>query len=348
MYLRPMTKIALITDSHYGARKGSQILHDYFERFYNETFFPELDKRGIDTVLHMGDVFDVRKGIDYWSLDWAKRVVFDPLRERNIDTRIIVGNHDIFYKSSLKINSPGLNLTEYSNVTTYADPQTINLKGQEIFLIPWVCEENAEQFIQERDNSKAKYAFGHLEIAGFYANATYLVQHGMDIANFSQFERVFSGHFHKKNSSGNVTYVGNPYQMYWNDEGDVRGFHIFDLETGELEFIPNPNNLFNKIYYKEGMLIKPTKYRDTYIKLIVEEKSTPHKLSAFIDKLYKVGVHDIKVIENFDLSVDDDVEIESEDTLTTLTKYVDAMDDDINKESIIDIFKSLYVEAQEV
>ena len=348
MCLRPMTKIAIITDTHFGARKGSQILHDYFEKFYTETFFPELDKRGVDTVLHMGDVFDVRKGIDYWSLDWAKRVVFDPLRERNIDTRIIVGNHDIFYKQSLKINSPGLNLTEYTNVTTYAEPQTVILKGQEVFLIPWVCEENAEEFIQERDNSKAKYAFGHLEIAGFYANATYLVQHGMDIANFSQFERVFSGHFHKKNSSGNVTYLGNPYQMYWNDEGDTRGFHIFDLETGELEFIPNPNNLFNKIYYKEGMLIKPTKYRDTYIKLIVEEKSTPQKLHAFIDKLYKVGVHDIKVIENFDLSVDDDVEIESEDTLTTLTKYVEAMDEEFNKKNIIDIFKSLYVEAQEV
>ena len=348
MCLRPMTKIAIITDTHFGARKGSQILHDYFEKFYTETFFPELDKRGVDTVLHMGDVFDVRKGIDYWSLDWAKRVVFDPLRERNIDTRIIVGNHDIFYKQSLKINSPGLNLTEYTNVTTYADPQTINLKGEEVFLIPWVCEENAEEFIQERDNSKAKYAFGHLEIAGFYANATYLVQHGMDITNFSQFEHVFSGHFHKKNSSGNVTYLGNPYQMYWNDEGDTRGFHIFDLETGELEFIPNPNNLFNKIYYKEGMLIKPTKYRDTYIKLIVEEKSTPQKLHAFIDKLYKVGVHDIKVIENFDLSVDDDVEIESEDTLTTLTKYVEAMDEEFNKKNIIDIFKSLYVEAQEV
>ena len=348
MRLRPMTKIAIITDTHFGARKGSQVLHDYFERFYSETFFPELDKRGVDTVLHMGDVFDVRKGIDYWSLDWAKRVVFDPLRERNIDTRIIVGNHDIFYKQSLKINSPGLNLTEYTNVTTYADPQTINLKGEEVFLIPWVCEENAEEFIQERDSSKAKYAFGHLEIAGFYANATYLVQHGMDITNFSQFEHVFSGHFHKKNSSGNVTYLGNPYQMYWNDEGDTRGFHIFDLKTGELEFIPNPNNLFNKIYYKEGKLLKPTQYRDTYIKVIVEEKSTPQKLTAFIDKLYKIGVHDIKVIENYDLSVDDDVEIESEDTLTTLAKYVEAMDEDINKESIIEIFKSLYVEAQEV
>ena len=54
-------------------------MHEYFEKFYRDTFFPELDRLGIKTVIHLGDVFDVRKGIDYWSLDWAKRVVFQPL-----------------------------------------------------------------------------------------------------------------------------------------------------------------------------------------------------------------------------------------------------------------------------
>ena len=341
-------KVAIITDTHYGMRKGSQIFHDYFETFYRDTFFPTLEARGIDTVIHMGDVFDVRKGIDYWSLDWAKRVVFQPLMDRNIDTHIIVGNHDIFYRSSLKINSPGLNLTEFTNVQTYAEPQTVKIKGTDLFFIPWVCEDNADQFIEQRDASKAKVALGHLEIAGFYANSTYQVQHGMDANVFRQFDQVFSGHFHKRNSSGNITYLGNPYQMYWNDEGDTRGFHIFDLETGELEFIKNPNSMFHKIYYKEGKLFNPNKYKNTYLKLIIEGKSDPRKLQVFIDNLYKIGIHDLKVIENVDLSIDSDVEVEAEDTLTTLTNYVNAMEDTINKESLVDIFKSLYVEAQEV
>ena len=341
-------KVAIITDTHYGMRKGSQVFHDYFEKFYRDTFFPTLDECGIDTVIHMGDVFDVRKGIDYWSLDWAKRVVFQPLLDRKIDTRIIVGNHDIFYKQSLKINSPALNLTEFSNIQIYSEPQTVSVKGHELFFIPWICEENADQFIEQRDATKAKVAMGHLEIAGFYANATYQVQHGLDAGIFSQFDQVFSGHYHKRNSSGNISYLGNPYQMFWNDEGETRGFHIYDLDTGELEFIPNPNCMFNKIFYKEGMLIKPAKYRDTYVKIIVEGKATPAKLTAFVDKLYKVGVHDIKVIENYDLGVAEDTEIESEDTLTTLTKYVNAMEVDLNKENLIGIFKSLYVEAQEV
>ena len=67
--------------------------HDYFEKFYSEVFFPTLDEQGIDTVVHMGDVFDNRKNIDFWSLNW-QNVYFDPLQERNIKTYLIVGNHD--------------------------------------------------------------------------------------------------------------------------------------------------------------------------------------------------------------------------------------------------------------
>ena len=77
-------KVAIITDTHYGARKNSKLFHDYFEKFYRDVFFPNLKKYGIDTVIHMGDAFDSRKGIEFKSLQWAKRVVFDPLRESGI------------------------------------------------------------------------------------------------------------------------------------------------------------------------------------------------------------------------------------------------------------------------
>ena len=342
--------VAIITDTHFGVRKGSQIFHDYFEKFYAETFFPALDERGIDTVIHLGDVFDVRKGIDYWSLDWAKRVFFDPLHRRGIDTHLIVGNHDIFYKTSLKLNSLQLNLNEYDNLAFYSFPQTVSIKGTPIFMVPWICEDNADRFLMERDRSVASLVMGHLQLTGFEANQNYKCDHGTDPKTFDQFDAVFSGHFHKQSKRSNITYLGNPYQLYWNDEGETRGFHIFDLETQELEFIKNPNSMYNKIFYNESkkQLFNPNKFRDTYIKIVVEEKSTPKKLSQFVDRLYEVGIHDVKIIENMDIHIDDDVEIEGEDTLTTLTNYVNAMDETINKSNIIDIFKSLYVEAQEV
>ena len=345
-----MSKVAILTDTHFGVRKGSQIFHDYFEKFYADTFFPTLLERGIRTCLHLGDCFDVRKGIDYWSLDWSKRVFFDRLRQEGIDTHLIVGNHDIFYKENTSINSPVLNLREYENLSIIDRPQTIQVHDTLCFMVPWICPGNAQDFLDELESTDASICMGHLEITGFYANQQYQCQHGTDPKVFNKFDRVFSGHFHKKSTSNNITYLGNTYQLYWNDLDEVRGFHIFDLKTGELEFIPNPNTMFNKIYYNESKkkLINPNKYKDSYIKIIVEGKSSPVKLGAFVDKLYKVGVHDIKVIEQISLDVDDDVEVEGEDTLTTLTNYVNAMDDTVNKSNVIEIFKTLYVESQEV
>ena len=345
-----MPKVAIITDTHFGMRKGNQIFHDYFQKFYEETFFPTIDERKIDTVIHLGDVFDVRKGIDYWSLNWAKQHFFQPLQERGIKVHILVGNHDIFYKQSLSLNSPSLNLSEFGNIEITDRPKTSIIAGVPVFEVPWLCEGNAEEFARELDKTTAVLSWGHLELAGFYANKDYQCQHGTDASIFRQFDRVFSGHFHKKNSSGNITYLGNPYQMYWNDEGDTRGFHIFDMETHDLEFIENPNTMFHKIYYNEDKkkLFNPHKFKQSYVKLIVEGKATPVKLNRMVDSLYDANIHDLKIIENTVTSIDDDVEVEAEDTLTTLTNYVNALEDDVNKENIINIFKSLYVESQEV
>ena len=77
-------KVAIITDTHYGCRKGSKLFQDYFESFYKNIFFPTLEQHGITTVIHMGDAFDSRKSIDYQSLEWTKRVVLDPLSKYNV------------------------------------------------------------------------------------------------------------------------------------------------------------------------------------------------------------------------------------------------------------------------
>ena len=136
--------------------------------------------------------------------------------------------------------------------------------------------------------------------------------------------------------------------MFWNDEGETRGFHILDMDTLELEFIKNPLKMFHKIHFNAGELINPNKYEKSFIKIIVGEGITPINVSNLTDSLYDNGCHDVKIIENVNTNVEEDVEVEAEDTLTTLTNYVNAMEDSINKENLIGIFKSLYVESQEV
>ena len=49
--------------------------------------------------------------------------------------------------------------------------------------------------------------------------------------------------------------------MYWNDAGDIRGFNIFDTETYEMEFIENPYNMFEKVYYEDT----PVNYSSPFV-----------------------------------------------------------------------------------
>ena len=147
-------KVAIITDTHYGARKGSKYLHDHFELFYKNIFFPALKEHKIEAVIHMGDAFDSRKSIDYQSLEWAKRVVFDPLKK--YDVHMIIGNHDTYYKNTNSVNSPELLLQTYPNIKTYSDPTEVNIGGLNILLIPWINQENEANTLKLIEKSKRK------------------------------------------------------------------------------------------------------------------------------------------------------------------------------------------------
>ena len=235
-------KVAIITDTHYGARKGSKHLHDYFELFYKNVFFPSLEEHKIDTVVHMGDIFDSRKAIDLQSLEWAKRVVFEPLKKYKV--HLAIGNHDCYYKNTNNVNSPQLLLKSYPNISTYSEPVEIKLDKLKLLILPWINSENFNETKELIESTKAKIAMGHLELNGFRATRGHLMETGMDIDIFNKFEKVFSGHFHTRSNDGKIFYLGNPYEMFWNDVNDPRGFHIFDTETLTHTPINNPYRLF--------------------------------------------------------------------------------------------------------
>ena len=172
-------RVAIITDTHYGARKGSKHLHDYFEKFYNDIFFPTLEKEDITTVLHLGDIFDSRKSIDLQTLEWSKRVIFEPLKKYNVQS--IIGNHDCYYKNTNFVNSPELLLRNYSNIKVYSKPTEIKVDGLKILMLPWINSENYDETSNMIKKSKAKIAMGHLELNGFKATRGHMMEDGMDV-----------------------------------------------------------------------------------------------------------------------------------------------------------------------
>ena len=220
-------QVAIITDTHYGARKNSKLFHDYFEKFYRDVFFPTLEKEGIDTVVHMGDAFDSRKGIEFKALKWSKRVVFDPLKERGIKMHLMVGNHDAYYKNTNEVNAVDLLLKEYDNVEVYSSPTEVSLGNLKTLFIPWINEDNQKETNKIISKTKCPVAMGHLELSGFKVNNQIVMDHGHDSRSFDKFKKVFSGHYHTRTDNGTVYYLGNPYEMFWSVLKGVRGFSVF-------------------------------------------------------------------------------------------------------------------------
>ena len=342
-------KIAIITDTHYGARKGSKHLHDYFEKFYDDVFFPTLEEQGITTVVHMGDAFDSRKSIDYQSLEWSKRVVFERLKK--YDVHMIVGNHDCYYKNTNNVNSPELLLQTYSNIKTYNKVTEVFLDKTKILFIPWINAENFEETAKVVKTTDSICAMGHLELNGFRAHRGHVMEDGMACDLFDKFDKVFSGHYHTRSDNGKIFYLGNPYEMFWNDVNDTRGFHIFDTDTLTHTPVNNPYKLFYNIYYEDTnhKLFNATEYENKIVKVIVRKKTKPKDFEKFIDKLYSIGVQDLKIIENFDIQENEDFEIgEEENTLSILSRYIDESETQYDKNIIKNIFQELYKQACEV
>ena len=220
-----------------------------------------------------------------------------------------------------------------------------------ILLLPWINSENYEDTSNLIKKSKAKVVMGHLELNGFRATRGHMMETGMDVKVFDKFEKVYSGHFHTRSEDGKIFYLGNHYEMFWNDVDDPRGFTIFDTETITHTPINNPYKLFYNIYYEDTnyKLFNATEYVNKIVKIIVRKKSKPKDFEKFIDKLYSVGVQDLKIVENFVLPENADFEIdEEENTLSILNRYIDESEVQIDKSVIKDIFQDLYRQACEV
>ena len=341
--------VGVLTDTHWCARKSSRLFQDYFEQFYKNVFFPTLEQYGITTVVHMGDAFDSRKSIDFAGLDWTRRVVLEPLSQ--YDVHLITGNHDCYFKNSNKVNSPGLLLSEYQNIKTYSEPTEIKVDDLGILLLPWINSENGEKSLKMIQKTKCKIAMGHLELTGFSPYRGHTMDSGMDANIFSNFKKVFSGHYHTRSDNGIVYYLGNPYEIYWNDVNDTRGFTIFDTETLEHTPIDNPYKMFYNIYYEDTpyQTFNVSEYDDKIIRVIVRKKSDQKQFEKFIDKLYAANVAELKIVENFQIQESEKFEaFESEDTFSILQRYVNESECNLDKTVIINILEDAYKESLEI
>ena len=342
-------KILLITDQHFGVRNDNEHFINHYKKFYGQVVIPFIKASGIKEIISLGDAFDRRRYINFHSLDEAKEMWFDQLIKLGCNHTMLIGNHDIYYKNTLKINAPHEILGEY-NFDVIDKPTTKSYDGTDILMLPWICDDNKSEVFEAVQRSKAPVLMGHLELNGFEAHPGHIMESGMDGTFFNKFKRVFSGHYHQKSTKGNISYLGNPYQLYWNDYGCKRGFHVFDTSTLKTTFYRNPFDIFYKLYYNNGVSIPESKdLKGSFVKLIVEEKGDYQKFDYAVKQLQNIGLGDLKIVEDLSAELEcSDSTMETEDTMTLLESYIDEIELKVDKSNVKSVMRSLYVEASEL
>lgn len=349
-------KIAIVNDTHFGVRGDSQVFLDHQEKFFREVFFPYLDEHNIRIVFDLGDTFDRRKYINYVTLKRAKEFFFDQMMVRGIEYHAIVGNHSVYFTNTNEVNSMDLLLREYKNFHVYeTEPVELTFGSTRFIMVPWITRDNQQVCIEAIQNTSANVLLGHLEIEGFEMMRGTVCDHGMKKEEFSKFEAVYSGHFHHPSEYGNIKYLGAQYEMTWSDYGGRRGFHVFDTETRDIDLVENTNRIFHKIDYDDYDMniddianIDTSALKNTYIKVIVKNRTNPYLYDMFVNKLTESGAVDVKTIDdslNLESSGVEDILDETKDTKDILHAYIDTIETVIDKKKIKKTIDELYTQA---
>ena len=343
--------LPIITDLHFGHKNSHQAVREYFFRFFENTFFPYLDKHGIKEIINLGDTLDNRKFCNIETLMMVRNRFFNPLEARGVKMHTIIGNHDVYYKSNNLTNSMAALYSRFPCMELYTTCQDVDIGGKTFAMLPWISPADVQDFNRFLGSTKAKIAMGHLEILGYEVLRGVKSEEGMDPACLKVFDRVYSGHFHKKNGDSHIQYLGTAYDMDFGDLDEVKGFHVLNTDTMELEFIQNPEKMFVRLVY-DGVEEIPdfSPVTGKYVKLQIKSKKDPNHYDKYIEKLYEANPEDVDPIEEYELLstlTEQDIDV-TEDTLSIIYKDIDNRPEITDKIGMKNLMNSLYIESHEI
>ena len=232
-------RAAVFTDIHFGLKSNSQLHNDDCLNFV-DWVIKTAKEQDCDTCIMMGDWHNNRASINIVTLNYSLNAL-ERLGKAFDRVLFIPGNHDLYYRDKRDVQS-----AEWAK--HIPNIQIVNdfYNEDDIIIVPWLVGEEHKKI----PKMSGKYMFGHFELPNFYMNAMVQMPDHGDIKNehFGGIEHVFSGHFHKRQTQGNITYTGNAFPHNYADAGDDdRGLMILDW-SGEKEFISWPDQPSYRVY----------------------------------------------------------------------------------------------------
>ena len=343
-------KVAILGDLHIGARGSAEHFVRYFSKFFEEVFIPYLVKNNIKTVIQLGDLFDKRQSCNIFALNEFRRAFLDKLKALDIQVIVLCGNHDVYYKNTNEINSPETLVEWYDNLQVFVESAETEIEGERFLILPWINKSNFDASKKAIEATRAKICVGHLELSGFKMYKNSVNEDGMAADIFKRFEYVFSGHFHHRSNQGSIHYLGTPYEMTWQDWGDTKGFHTFDLGTRELEFIENPLAMYIVNKYEDDYVpeeFEEERYTNRIVKILVDKKEDAVMFEAFYQRLVNSHPAELIIVERApELTLAGDIEnAASKTTGEVLDAYIDNLNTDKDKLRLKKLMQSVYNDA---
>lgn len=229
-----MTRLALLTDIHFGRKNNSEIHNqdciDYIDWFCEQTV-----KNNCDVIVFLGDWHEHRAAINALTLDYSYKAA-EKLNSLNLPIYFIVGNHDMYYKNTRDIYTTTI-FKQFHNFIIVDNPIIAEFDDTKCLFSPYLID--SEYTNINVNYSSCKLWFGHFEFKGFVVTGdSVILDHGPDPDLFTKPHRIFSGHFHKRQNKNNIYYIGNTFPADYSDSNDNnRGMAIYDIREDALLYI---------------------------------------------------------------------------------------------------------------
>jgi DNA repair exonuclease SbcCD nuclease subunit len=331
-------KVACFTDIHFGLKGGSRTHNQDCEDFV-EWFCNTAKSEGCETAIFLGDWHHNRSTTDVSTMNYTVSNL-EKLSKAFEKVYFILGNHDLFYKDKREINSIEF-MRLFSNIIPIKDRFT---QG-DVTIMPWLVGDEWKTI----PNIKSKYIFGHLELPSFYMNAmVQMPDHGqVQSSHFANQEYVFTGHFHKRQNSRNIWYIGNAFPHNYADAGDDdRGMMILEWDSTP-EFKSWPNQPVYRTYKLSQIIDSPDKllHKNMHCRVTIDLPISFEEAN-FIRETF-IPQYDLRElmlipekVEVDSTTVTIDINFESVDTI--VMNQINAIEsDNFDKSLLLDIYKDL-------
>jgi DNA repair exonuclease SbcCD nuclease subunit len=332
-------KAALFTDIHFGL-KGNSTLHNEDCLNFVKWATAKAKEEGCETCFFLGDWHNNRANINILTLGYSLKAL-EHLNGNFDRVYFIPGNHDLYYRDKRDVQS-----VEWAKHLPNVQICNDWFDSGDVVIAPWLVSGDHKHLRK----LKGKYLFGHFELPGYMMNAMVeMPDHGeINKDDLQTFDHVFTGHFHKRQTKNNVTYIGNAFPHNYADAGDDdRGLTI--LEWGKKPvYHAWPNQPMYRVFNLSDIanhadtMLKPNMHVRVNIDIDLQYEESTYIKETFVD-VYKL--RELTMIPNKSLSVDEheirgNVNFQSVDQIVT-GQLTNIESDKFNKNLLLDIYRNL-------